>query len=145
MPTAPDRIALGIPADTLRQRPDVRAAEFTLKAEIARSAQREASSTSLSGAFDWKAFSLGALGGSASIVRSLAAGLSAPLFDAGRIGSRIAVQNAIQERGLDRLEKTLLTALEDVENALTAYAAGRRACQRPAAGGQRRRQRRGWP
>ena len=128
LPTPPDTIAIGIPADTLRQRPDVRAAEFTLKAEIARTAEREADrypSLSLSGAFDWKAFSIGALGGSASVVRSLAASLSAPLFDGGRITSRIAVQNAIQTQALIAWEKTLLTALEDVENALTAYATGR--------------------
>ena len=37
LPTAPDDIAVGIPADTLRHRPDVRAAELTLRAEIARS------------------------------------------------------------------------------------------------------------
>ena len=128
LPTAPASIAAGIPADALRQRPDVRAAEFTLKAEIARTAQREADrypSLSLSGTLDWKAFSVGALGGSASAVRSLAASLSAPLFDAGRITSRIAVQNAIQEQALIAWEKALLTALEDVENALTAYATGR--------------------
>ena len=42
LPVAPSEIAVGIPADALRQRPDVRAAEFTLQAEIARSAEREA-------------------------------------------------------------------------------------------------------
>ena len=42
LPAAPETIAIGIPADTLRQRPDVQAAELTLKAEIARSAEREA-------------------------------------------------------------------------------------------------------
>lgn len=128
LPAAPESIAVGIPADTLRQRPDVRAAEFALRAEIARTAEREADrypSLALGGSFGWKSFSASALGGSDSLARSLVASLAGPLFDAGRIESRIAAQNAVQEQALVAWEKSVLTALEDVENALTAYAAGR--------------------
>ena len=42
LPAVPDRIAVGIPADTLRQRPDVRAAERKLAAETARVGVAEA-------------------------------------------------------------------------------------------------------
>ena len=58
-------------------------------------------------------------------MRSLAGSLAATLFDGGRLRSWIAVQNAVQEQALIAYEKTLLTAFEDVENALTAYATGR--------------------
>lgn len=54
LPKAPEDLAVGVPADTIRQRPDVRAAQFTLQAEIARAAEQEAarfSSLSLSGSF----------------------------------------------------------------------------------------------
>ena len=128
LPSAPDQVAVGIPADTLRQRPDIRAAEFTLRAELARSAQQEAErypSLNLSGAWGWQSFSAASLGGSAGLVRSLAGSLALNLFDGGRLRSRIAVQNAVQEQALIAYEKSLLTALEDVENALTAYAVGR--------------------
>ena len=129
LPTAPATIAVGIPADALRQRPDIRAAELTLKAETARLAQREADrypSLALSGSFGWQTFALHSLtGGSANVVRSLAAELSTTLFDGGRIRSRIAAQSAAQEQALIAWEKSILTALEDVENALTAYAVGR--------------------
>ena len=128
LPAAPEEIAVGIPADTLRQRPDVQAAELTLHAEIARTAEREADrypSLTLAGSLDWKTLSLSALGGSDTLVRSLAASLAGTLFDGGRIGARIAVQNAVQEQALVAWEKSLLTALEDVENAMTAYANGR--------------------
>lgn len=128
LPVAPEEISVGIPADTLRQRPDVRAAELTLQAEIARSAEREADrypSLTLTGSLDWKALSLSALGGGNTLVHSLAASLAGTLFDGGRIRSRIAVQNAVQEQALVAWEKSLLTALEDVENAMTAYASGR--------------------
>jgi NodT family efflux transporter outer membrane factor (OMF) lipoprotein len=128
LPAAPDGIAVGIPADTLRQRPDVRAAELTLRAEIARTAQTEADrypSLTLSGSFGWKAFALSALDGGNSVVRSLAASLAGPLFDAGRVESRVDAQTAVQDQAFVAWEKSLLTALEDVENAMAAYANGR--------------------
>jgi NodT family efflux transporter outer membrane factor (OMF) lipoprotein len=128
LPKAPDEVAVGIPADAIRQRPDIHAAELILKAEAARTAQREADrypSLTLSGSWGWQAFSAANLGGSASLVRSLAGSLAANLFDGGRIRSRIAAQDAVQEQALIAYEKSVLTALEDVENALAGYAAGR--------------------
>lgn len=127
LPTPPEAVATGIPADTLRQRPDLRAAESTLRAEIARSAERAAArepSLTLSGSLGWQAFDAAALGGGGSLVRSLAASLAANLFDGGRIRARFAAQDAVREQALVAYEKAILTALEDVENALVAYAAG---------------------
>jgi NodT family efflux transporter outer membrane factor (OMF) lipoprotein len=128
LPTLPTAIAIGIPADTLRQRPDVRAAELTLRAEIARTAERAADrepNLMLSGSLGWQAFDAAALGGSASLVRSLVASLAANLFDGGRLRARFAAQDAVREQALVAYEKAILTALEDVENALVAYAVGR--------------------
>jgi NodT family efflux transporter outer membrane factor (OMF) lipoprotein len=128
LPQAPDTIAVGIPADAIRQRPDVRAAEMTLRAETFRTAEQEAArypGLNLAGSWGWQAFSAAALGGSSTIVSSLMGSLAATLFDDGRIRARIAVQNAVQERALIAWEASILTALEDVENALVAYAAGR--------------------
>jgi NodT family efflux transporter outer membrane factor (OMF) lipoprotein len=128
LPAAPDEIAVGIPADTLRQRPDVRAAELALRAEIARTAQSESDrypNLSFNGSLSWKALSLSALDGGSSFARSLAAGLVGPLLDAGRIESRIAAQTAAQDQAFVAWEASLLTALEDVENAMSAYANGR--------------------
>jgi multidrug efflux system outer membrane protein len=128
LPAAPDEMAVGIPADTIRQRPDVRAAEFALRGEIARTAEQQAArypSLKLSGSWGWTAFSVGALGGSDTLVRSLVGSLAANLFDGGRIRARIAVQSAVEEQALVAYESSILTALEDVENALVSYAAGR--------------------
>lgn len=128
LPTPSESIAVGIPADTLRQRPDVRAAESTLRAEIARTADRAADrepTLTLNGSLGWQAFDAAALGGGGSLVRSLAASLAANLFDGGRIRARFAAQDAVREQALVAYEKAILTALEDVENALSAYAAGR--------------------
>ncbi|MDR0379708.1 MAG: efflux transporter outer membrane subunit [Candidatus Accumulibacter sp.] len=129
LPVPPDEIATGIPSDTLRQRPDVRAAELALRAEIARTAQSEADRyprLNFSGAFGWQALSLSALGGGGSFAGSLAASLAAPLFDAGRVENRIAAQTAVREQAFVAWEKSLLVALEDVENALSAYVNGRK-------------------
>lgn len=128
LPRAPEQIASGIPVDTLRRRPDVLAAEQTLRAETARVDEKVAArypSLNLSGSFGWQALSYSALGGGSSVTHSLAASLAATLFDGGRIRSQIAIQDAIQEQALVSYEQTLLTALEDVENALVAYATSR--------------------
>jgi outer membrane protein, multidrug efflux system len=127
LPTPPADIAAGIPADTLRQRPDVRAAELNLRAEIARTTERAADrepTLALSGSLGWQAFDAAALGGSGSLVHSLAASLAANLFDGGRIRARFDVQDAVREQALVAYEKAILTALEDVENALVSYAVG---------------------
>jgi outer membrane protein, multidrug efflux system len=128
LPVLSADIAVGIPADTLRRRPDVRAAELTLRAEIARTAERAADrepTLTLSGSLGWQAFDAAALGGTGSLVRSLVASLAANLFDGGRIRARFGVQDAVREQALVAYEKAILTALEDVENALVAYATGR--------------------
>ena len=127
LPTAPAQIAVGIPADTLRQRPDVRAAEQAVLAERARSAANTAErwpSLSLSGSFGWQGFSAASFGGADAVVRSLAGSLALSLFDGGRLGARIEAQEAVQEQARIAYEKTVLSSLEEVENALVAYAVG---------------------
>jgi len=128
LPRAPLDVAVGIPADTLRQRPDVRAAERTLAAETARVGQKTAArypSLALTGSFGWQAFSLGALGNTGTLTRAVTGTLAATLFDGGKLRAQVEVQNAVQEQALVAYQQTVLTALEDVENALAAYASGR--------------------
>ncbi|MFH2134615.1 MAG: efflux transporter outer membrane subunit [Pseudomonadota bacterium] len=125
LPPLPDEIALSIPADTLRQRPDVQAAERRVAAETARIGQESAArypSFSLSGSLGWKALTAGALGDSANLTRSLSASLAQTIFDGGRLSSRVEAQNAVQQQALIAYEQTVLLALEEVENALTSYA-----------------------
>ena len=128
LPVAPDSMALGIPADTLRQRPDIRAAELKVQAEMARSDAQRAErypSLTLSGSWGWKAFSATALGGSDAMVGSLLGSLAMNLFDGGRLRARIALQDAVQEQAVIAWESSVFTALEDVENALVDYARSR--------------------
>lgn len=127
LPAVPEGLALGIPADTLRQRPDVVAAERRLAAETARVGQAEAAlypSFSLSGSLGLQALGLSTFSGGGQIARSLAAAVSGPVLDAGRGRARVEVQDALRAQRLAAYEATVLAALEDVHNALAALASG---------------------
>lgn len=125
LPALPARIAVGIPADTLRMRPDVRAAERRLAAETARVGTAKAArypSFNLSGSIGVEALTLGALGSGNAGASSLLAGIAAPLFDAGRLRAQVEAQDAVREQAQVAYEQSVLTALRDVENALSALA-----------------------
>ncbi|WP_374356391.1 efflux transporter outer membrane subunit [Limnohabitans sp.] len=126
LPAIPDSVATGIPADVLLNRPDLIAAERTLAAETARVGQKMAQrypSLTLTGSFGWQAYSFAALGGADTIARSLAGTLAATLFDGGRLRGLVQVQSAVQEQALISYQASVLSALEEVENALKGYAA----------------------
>jgi outer membrane protein, multidrug efflux system len=127
-PPVPASVGAGIPADVLRQRPDLIVAERTLAAETARLGQKQAQrfpSLNLGGSFGWQAYSFGALGGSDTLMRAISGTLAATLFDGGKLRSAVNIQSAVQEQALLSYQNGVLGALEEVENALTAYAASR--------------------
>ncbi|WP_091532444.1 efflux transporter outer membrane subunit [Fontimonas thermophila] len=124
IPLATVAIATGIPADTLRQRPDVRAAERRVVAQVARLGQAQAArypSLRLSGSIGLEALAIGGLG-SAPASRSLLAAVTAPIFDAGRIRATIAVEDARLEQARLAYQAAVLTALREVEDALVSLA-----------------------
>lgn len=129
IPATPQAVAVGIPADALRQRPDVQAAERRLAAQTARIGQAEAArwpSFALSGSIGLEALSTGGLTAAGALARSLVASLGATVFDAGRLKQQVEVQDALREQTLVAYEQAVLTALEDVENALAAFANAQR-------------------
>jgi NodT family efflux transporter outer membrane factor (OMF) lipoprotein len=123
VPRAADDLALGLPAETLRQRPDVRAAEHRVAAAAARVSQAEAArlpSFRLSGSLGLSALTLGTLTNGASVVSSLLAGVSMPVFDAGAARAQVRAEEAALEQAQAAYEAALLAALKDVEDALVA-------------------------
>ncbi|RPI45345.1 MAG: efflux transporter outer membrane subunit [Betaproteobacteria bacterium] len=121
LPSARDRVAVGIPADVLRQRPDVRAAERRLAAETARIGEIAATrypDFTLSGSIGLEALSFSALGNSAALASSLLAGVSGVLFDGGRIRSRVEAQESLRDQALIAYEAAVIAALQEVESAL---------------------------
>jgi NodT family efflux transporter outer membrane factor (OMF) lipoprotein len=124
LPAVPDTIVTGIPADLLRRRPDLRQAERNLAAQTARIGVAEADKyprISLSGNIGLSALTLGKLFNTDSLSTGASSGISWPVFEAGKIAKNIELQYAIQEQQLISYKASLLTALQDVENALTAY------------------------
>ena len=129
IPKVPDTVAVGIPADTLRQRPDVRAAERQLVAAIARVGEAKAArfpTFRLSGALGANGPTVGDLLSAETVARSLLGSLTAPLFYRGRIRRQIEIQTEAQEQALVGYESTVLSALEEVENAIVSLANARR-------------------
>jgi NodT family efflux transporter outer membrane factor (OMF) lipoprotein len=124
LPSLPDSIAIGIPADSLRQRPDVAAAERRLAAQTAQIGVARAArypSLKLSGNVGVDALSLAGLLRADTITNSVLASITAPIFDAGRITQNIEIQSAVQEQTLIAYRDTVNQALNDVEKALNAW------------------------
>jgi NodT family efflux transporter outer membrane factor (OMF) lipoprotein len=127
-PPLPPSIPAGLPADLLRRRPDIRAAERQLAAatanigvavadyypDITLTASPALVSTALSNLVTWGSRNL-----------STGAGLSWNLFDGGKVKANVASANEHQRQALLTYRKTVLTALQDVEDALTRCDADR--------------------
>lgn len=124
LPTGLDAAA---PADLLRRRPDLAAAEFRVEAAAATWAQRDAErlpNFSLSGTLTLAARSLSGLSGSNALASSLLAGMNWSWLDGGAARSRSQAQAAALEAARIDYQATLLAALQDVEDALVAIEAG---------------------
>lgn len=129
IPAASSGIATGIPADLLRRRPDVRRAERQLASQTAQIGVAEAAlypDFTLSGSIGLESLAYANLYSAGAKAFQISANAAWTLLDGGRIRSNIAIQNALQEQALGLYESTLLTALGDVENALTAYSEERK-------------------
>ena len=126
IPQGPDTIALGIPADTLRNRPDVRSAERQLAAATARIGVAKAAlfpALSISGNINTQAATVGKLGD--LLTGGLFAGITQTIFDAGRRSSQVRVARAGADLAFATYRQTVLTGLEDVENAIQSLEAAK--------------------
>ena len=123
VPRAPENLAIAFPAQTLRQRPDIRAAEYRVSAALARVAQADAArypSFQISGSLGLRSLTLGALTHGASVAQSLLAGISVPLFDGGAALANVRAQEAALEQSRLAYQATVLNALKNVEDALVS-------------------------
>ncbi|MBS7350747.1 MAG: efflux transporter outer membrane subunit [Comamonas sp.] len=124
LPQAPQGITLALPADTLRQRPDVLAQQHRVQAAWANLAAQERANLPtlrLSGSLTWSAATLGALTNGASLAKSIGAALAAPLFDGGANRAQIAAQQAAVEQARQSYRATVLSALQEVEDGLVQW------------------------
>lgn len=127
LPAAPPVPGLSVPADTLRQRADVRAAERRVAAAAARVRQAEAARWpvfTLSGSIGLAAPALGVLDRARAATGALVGGVSGPLFDGGAARAGVDAQAAAQVQAEAAYRATVLAALQEVEDALVALRAG---------------------
>lgn len=125
IPVTPPTVPVGLPSELLQRRPDVQRAERELAAATAGIGVAKADlfpKFSLMGFVGLETISADNWFDSASRAWSAGPSVRWELFEAGRIRANIRVQNARQEQALDSYQQTVLVALRDVENALTAYA-----------------------
>ncbi|TKD51950.1 efflux transporter outer membrane subunit [Sphingomonas baiyangensis] len=126
IPRGPAIIGPGIPADTLRQRPDVRAAERQLAGAVAQIGVAQAQlypALGISGGIDTAAGAIGNLGN--IITGTLFAGLSQLIFDGGRTRAQVRSQQAVADGAFLAYKQTVLLGLEEVENAIVALQSAR--------------------
>jgi NodT family efflux transporter outer membrane factor (OMF) lipoprotein len=124
IPSAQVDIALGMPQDIIRRRPDIRIAERQLAAQ---SAQIGFAITelyphfSIGGAIGTTAQETNNLFESDSKTWDLSAGFNWNIFNYGRLRSNIRLQDARFQQLLTDYRNTILQAQGDVENAIVAY------------------------
>jgi len=124
IPVAPENVAVGVPADVMRRRPDVRKAERDLASQTAKVGVATADlypKFKISGTIGLEALSAGNLFTSGSRTYSFGPSITIPLFAGGSIRQNIEIQSAVQEQYLIAYENAVLSALEEVENALAAF------------------------
>lgn len=126
VPVPSNANTLSLPVDTLRQRPDVRAAEADVSAAWARLASDRAArlpTLRLGGSVGAGAARTGALFDAASRVAQLAASLALPLLDGGARSAQVRASVAALDQARALYAGTALRALQEVEDALVALAA----------------------
>ncbi|HEY6641459.1 efflux transporter outer membrane subunit [Povalibacter sp.] len=124
IPVAPAEVVSSVPADVMRRRPDIRAAERRLAAQTAQ--------VGVATAELYPRLSLsGSIGVTAAVASDLFSGgleatryglsLSMPIFSAGALRQNIKATNAQVDQALATYEATVLAAYEEVENSLTQW------------------------
>jgi NodT family efflux transporter outer membrane factor (OMF) lipoprotein len=125
IPGLPPEVLVGLPSDLLRRRPDVRRAERQLAAATALVGAATADlfpKFFLTGVAGLQSVSASDWINGGSRFWSIGPRITWPVFDAGRIRANIEIRSAQQEQALTQYEKSVLTALGDVETALVNYA-----------------------
>ncbi len=125
IPLTPPMVPVGLPSDLLLRRPDVQKAERELASATAQIGVAKADlypKFSLTGLAGFQSTSAGNWFDYVNRYWQAGPTVQWEIFQAGSIVANIHVQNAKQEEALNQYQQTVLEALKDAENALTAYA-----------------------
>ncbi len=125
IPPTPPSVPVGVPSDLLRRRPDIRRAEAQIHAATARIGVATADlfpKLSMSASIGFQSDQSNTWMNWVNHLWSFGPSASWQVFDAGKIGANIELQKALREQSFITYQQTVLTALQDVENALIASA-----------------------
>jgi NodT family efflux transporter outer membrane factor (OMF) lipoprotein len=137
------RVTPGLPSKLLARRPDIREAEAQLAAADANVANARAQflpSIVLTGEGGFQSAVLKTFLRPESAIYTAAAGLTQPIFEAGRLTGNLNLQKGHQDELLQNYRKAVISAFSDVETALEAVrqTARRERLQREAVTSSRR-------
>ena len=129
IPTAPAEVAVGMPAEILRRRPDVRRAELQAASQSALIGVAQAElypSFSLFGSFGLASSSTGSsdfgdLVQIDSFTSTIGPSFSWPILNYGRIKNNIRVQDARYQQSIINYKNTVLLAVREVEDAMVSF------------------------
>jgi NodT family efflux transporter outer membrane factor (OMF) lipoprotein len=130
IPTTPAELAIGVPADLLRRRPDVRAAERVAafrSEQIGIATADLFPSIAIGGSYGVQASDAGGISlgnnlfDSGSKVWSIGPALNWPILNYGRIRNNIRVQDAAFQEAAVNYQNTVLQAAAEVESSLYGF------------------------
>jgi NodT family efflux transporter outer membrane factor (OMF) lipoprotein len=126
LPDLPRRIETGLPPDLLRRRPDIREAERQLAANTALIGARTADlfpQVAITAGAGLQGQGLGRTPAGNSFIWSAGPTAYWPLLDFGALDALIDIQDLRTHEALVNYKKIIVSAVEEVENALSAYSA----------------------
>lgn len=124
IPAAPPQIALGIPADLLRRRPDIRQAERIVAAQCAKIGVAESElypHFAINGALDWQAKDLDNLIAPGSTAGAVGPSFAWNILNYGRIANSIRQQDAVFQEAVYSYQDTVLRAQRETEDAIIGF------------------------
>jgi NodT family efflux transporter outer membrane factor (OMF) lipoprotein len=124
IPLSPARVALGIPSELARRRPDIRAAEAQLHAATADIGVAVADfypSVKLNGSVGYTGLELQNTFKATAVQYMIGPSVSVPIFQGGKLRSTLFLKEAQQQAAAISYQKIVLQAWHDVVNALIAY------------------------
>ena len=128
VPVPPREVAIGIPTDLLRRRPDILQAERELASSVAFAGARRADlypRLNLIGTFGFASDEFGDVFDWDSRAFTIGPAIQWPIFRGGTLRALVRAQDAVTLQRAAAYERAVLTALREVEDALVAYARDR--------------------
>lgn len=124
IPTAPPSVAVGVPADLLRRRPDVLRAEREAAAQSARIGVAAADwfpSVAIAGSLGYAAGDLDRLYTQPAFTGFISPQFNWPILNYGRILNNVRIQDALFQQAAVNYQQTVLSANTEAENAINSF------------------------